>query len=69
MQDRWFILPVHRLGRIRLRASRYGGQGPRPTSWLHALRVEDRAFALGDLPARVCPPPPTPEAWQRVAGG
>ena len=27
------------------------------------------AFGLLDLPARVRPLPPTPEAWQRVAGG
>ena len=31
MQDRGFIFHVHRLGWILLRASRYGGQGPRPT--------------------------------------
>ena len=27
------------------------------------------AFGLMDLPARVRPPPPTPEAWQPLAGG
>ena len=44
---------------------RSGGRGILWTAAIHRRF----AFSMMDLPARVRPPPPTPEAWQRVAGG
>ena len=58
MRDRGFIFLVHRLGRIRLRASRCGGQGPRPTSGSDTPRVGNPTSDLR---------PPTSDLWAQPA--